>query len=175
VDLVKFTQVTLNVVQAVALVAGGLWVYFKFARGRTFARRADLHVEAALLSIKEHQVIRVKVALKSTGLSKIPLKAHRQVLTLWATSTSDFSPGANFTWKEWMISEIFKADQYVEAQEAIKDEALLPVAPEGGPWLAFRIRVEVRAEPYLGRFGRTRWATNIIIPAQLDEAVPTGP
>ncbi len=137
VDWVKVTQVILNVAQTLALVVGGFWVYFKFIRSRTFARRAALDVDGSFLSVEGRSLIRVEVVLRNTGLSKIPLRANRQVLTLWATSTSDFSSNTNLSWHFWMVSQVFTTDQSVESQEAIKDVALLPVASEGGPWLAF--------------------------------------
>ena len=110
--------------------------------------------------------VSVKVVFTNTGMSKIRLRADRQIVTLSATSTESFITQANFAWTNWMISDIFRADEYVEAKEALKDEALLPIASDGGPWLALRIRADVRAEPFLGRFGRTKWVTNIIIPTQ---------
>jgi len=172
VDWGKLTQVILNVVQALALVVGGLFVYFKFIRSRTFARRAALDVDASLVQVDDKLVLRVEVVLRNLGLAKIPLRAHRQVVTLWATTTAGFSPGANLFWDEWMVSEVFKTDEYVESQEKIKDVALLPVATEGGPWLAFRIRAEAWAEPRWKRFGGMRWVTHTVVPAQLNKAAP---
>ncbi|MHB8500588.1 MAG: hypothetical protein ACYDHE_06535 [Candidatus Acidiferrales bacterium] len=175
VDWVKVTQVILNVAQTLALVVGGFWVYFKFIRSRTFARRAALDVDGSFLSVEGRSLIRVEVVLRNTGLSKIPLRANRQVLTLWATSTSDFSSNTNLSWHFWMVSQVFTTDQSVESQEAIKDVALLPVASEGGPWLAFRIRVEAWAEPRWKWFGRVKWVTHTVLPAQVGNAVTSAP
>jgi hypothetical protein len=166
VGWVQVTQGVVNLVQAVALLVGGIWVYFKFINSRTFARRAALDLDASLVTIDAQQVIRVEVVLRNTGLSYIPLRPHRQVLTLWATGASDFLPGANLVWREWMVSEVFTSDIGVESQEAIKDLALLPVDPEGGPWLAFRIRAEAWAEPRWKWSRRVSWVTHTIIPAE---------
>jgi hypothetical protein len=172
VDWFKVTQVILNIAESLAVLVGGVWVYFKFMKSRTFARRAAIEVEASLLSVEQRPVIRVEVVLRNTGLSKIPLRANRQVLRLWATSVSDFSPGANLFWHFWMVSQVFVTDESVESQESIKDVALLPVASDGGPWLAFRIGAEAWAEPRWKWFGRAKWVTHTIIPAQVHEAVP---
>ncbi len=166
----KFAQVLLDAVQASALVVGGLFVYFKYFNSRTFARRAALEVEASLVPVADKQVLRIEVVLRNTGLSKIELLANHQALTLWATPTSGLSSGVNPSWHEWMVSEVFTADRYVESQESIKDVALLPVASEGGPWLAFRIRAEALAVPRWKWFGREIWVTHTIVPAQPSEA-----
>jgi hypothetical protein len=39
----------LNALQAVAIVVGGFFAYYKFVRGRTFHRRAELSVDAELI------------------------------------------------------------------------------------------------------------------------------
>jgi hypothetical protein len=170
--VVQVTQATANVVQALALVIGGCWVYFKFIRGRTFARRAELSVEAALASVGERQMICVKVVLTNTGLSRIPLRPHSQVVTLSVTPAADFRPGRNFVWQHWMITEVFTAHKFVEAQEAISDEALLPVAPEGGLWMAYRVEAQAWTEPHWAQTGGMRWVTGVDVPAQLDQPVP---
>ncbi|HXN92091.1 MAG TPA: hypothetical protein VN906_11470 [Candidatus Sulfotelmatobacter sp.] len=162
----KLSQLVLNVVQALAVVLAGAWAYFKFIRGRTFARRAELDVDATVETAADRHVIRLKVTFRNTGLSKIPFKAKRKIASLSATSTSHFAPGANLTWQDVMITPIFEADEFVEAQETIQDEVLLPLDEKGGPWLAFRLEVEVWAEPRWKRNAGTRWIATAVLPVQ---------
>ncbi len=169
-DSVKVAQAVLAIAQALAIVVGGAWIYFKFIRGRTFAPRAELDIDAELLAIGDLQVIRAKVALKNTGLSKLPLKDHAKVVRLYATPVMEWAPQANFTWQKLMMAEIFVDQGWVEAQETISDALLFPVDESGGPWLAFRAQASVWAERRSGRSSGTRWLTNTILPARASEA-----
>jgi hypothetical protein len=44
----EFTDAFANVIQSSALIAGGVWAYFKFAKGRTFQDRLTLTVSGRL-------------------------------------------------------------------------------------------------------------------------------
>jgi hypothetical protein len=46
-----FTEAFANVIQSLELVAGGVWVYFKFAKGRTFRDRLTVRVNGKFVLI----------------------------------------------------------------------------------------------------------------------------
>ena len=46
-----FTDAFANVTQSLALIAGGVWAYFKFAKGRTFQDRLIPTVNAKIVMI----------------------------------------------------------------------------------------------------------------------------
>lgn len=46
-----FAQAFANLTQSLALIAGGVWAYFKFAKGRTFEDRLTTVVNGRLVSI----------------------------------------------------------------------------------------------------------------------------
>jgi hypothetical protein len=46
-----FAEAFANVSQSLALIAGGVWAYFKFAKGRTFRDRLNPTVNGKLVSI----------------------------------------------------------------------------------------------------------------------------
>jgi hypothetical protein len=166
---VKVAQALLALVQALAIVIGGGWVYFKFIRGRTFAPRAELDIDADLLVIGDRQVIRANVALKNAGLSKLPLKDHSKVVRLFATPISGWSPQANFVWQKLIITEVFGENESVEAQETINDAVLFPIDESGGPWLAFRAQASVWRESPADSSSGTGWLSNTILPAQVGQ------
>jgi len=136
----------LNVVQALAIVVGGSWVYFKFVRSRTFARRAELDVEAGIQGVSGSQTVKVKATLKNAGLSKLPLRANRKVVIVSGVQSDERVVRANVTLHHYMISPIFTAHQWVEPNEIIQDEVLLPVDSSSGQWLAFRAEVVVTGQ-----------------------------
>lgn len=143
---IKISSLALNIVQAVAIVVGGSWVYFKFLRSRTFARRAELDVEASIQGVNGGQIVKVEVTLKNAGLSKLPLRLNRKVVMVSGVQSDERIVGANLIWHDYMITPIFTAHQWVEPQEIIQDEVLVPVDSAGGKWLAFRAEVVVTGQ-----------------------------
>src|SRR5438093_1187516 len=63
-----------NAVQIAAIVIGALWAYYKFFRGRIFRRRAEVGLDASLLTEDSSRAIRAKATLTNTGGSDIPLR-----------------------------------------------------------------------------------------------------
>ena len=47
----EFTEALTNVIQSLALVAGGVWAYFKFTKGRTFQDRLTPTVSGRVVLI----------------------------------------------------------------------------------------------------------------------------
>jgi hypothetical protein len=80
VDLKTATDVVDNIVTSSAVVIGGVWAYFKFVRGRTFARRAELDISPALEQSADSLYLAVTITLKNTGLSKLPLNKDMKVV-----------------------------------------------------------------------------------------------
>lgn len=171
----RVTQSILNVAQTIAIVVGAAWVYFKFIRGRTFARRAELEISGGLMEIADRQVMKAVIELKNTGLSKLPLRVDLNSVELLATPSSSWAAQTNLRWEKRMDTPILGDHKWVESQETISDEVLLPIdTREGDPWLAFRLHVEVWGKrPWYRRKG-TKWVANTIVPAQTAKATMTG-
>ncbi|HEY4422564.1 MAG TPA: hypothetical protein VGN10_00065 [Pyrinomonadaceae bacterium] len=66
-----FAQTFANVTQSLALIAGGVWAYFKFAKGRTFRDRLTTTVSGRLVSIDGAVFLIVAIRLQNVGLSRI--------------------------------------------------------------------------------------------------------
>lgn len=47
-DVKTAADVTSNIITSAAVLVGGIWAYFKFIKGRTFAHRAELDVSPTL-------------------------------------------------------------------------------------------------------------------------------
>ena len=69
-DVNTITGVADNIVTSAAVVIGGIWVYFKFIRGRTFADRAELDVSLSLERTVGPMYLCATVTIKNTGLSE---------------------------------------------------------------------------------------------------------
>ena len=156
-------------VQAAAILIGGSWAYFKFIRGRTFAKRVELSVTPTLLPENK---LKVRATLRNAGLSKVPLRTQAVFLYgIYAAPTAD-NPIATAEQQIGKPKKIFAAHEWIEAQETVTDELLFPVpnsrhASEHA-WLAFRVECRVYAKRR--RKGALNWTASAIVPAELDES-----
>lgn len=158
-----------NFAQALGIVIGGIWVYYKFFRNRTYARRAELDVDAVVGRAANHLTVRVTATLKNVGLSRLPLKADRQIAFLYGRRASEWTPSANLHWDDGqplILRRIFTAHEIVEAQETIQDEVVFALDDDPTDrWLAFRVKVLVVGQSPWYRDKPTAWVTNRELPA----------
>jgi hypothetical protein len=66
-----FTDAFANLTQSVALIAGAVWAYFKFAKGRTFRERLITNVSGRFVLIDGSVFLVVTTQIKNVGLSRI--------------------------------------------------------------------------------------------------------
>jgi len=66
-----FTEAVANVSQSLALIGGGVWAYFKFAKGRTFEDRLIPNVSGTFVLIEGSTFLVVTMQFKNVGLSRI--------------------------------------------------------------------------------------------------------
>jgi hypothetical protein len=166
--------------QALAIVVGGIWAYFKFVRGRTFAKRAELIVTPTVLR-QQQPKLKVTATLRNAGLSKLPLRTQAIfIYGVYAAPTAD-NPIATAEQQLGKPRTIFSAHKWVEAQETITDEILLLLPnskPAGhGDWLAWRVECRVYAKRR--KAGALRWTASAVVPVGVGGAdgtsTSTGP
>ena len=156
-----------TIVQIAAVVVAGIWAYYKFVRGRTFARRAELEVAASLLETDDARAVRIRPTLRNTGAAKIQLRA--KIAYVYAVGREGWR--ARVDWGDRVASAaLFANHAWLEAQETIVDDVLVPidVARTDGA-LAFRIECRVYEQRGTGGKGGIRWTANAIVPASLHE------
>src|SRR4029079_3658866 len=66
-----FTEAFANVTQTLALIAGGVWAYFKFAKGRTFRDRLIPTVSGKFISMIGSLCLVAMIQLQNVVLSRI--------------------------------------------------------------------------------------------------------
>jgi hypothetical protein len=179
---VKLAEIANDVATTLAILVGGAWAYFKFLRGRTFASRAELEVAGSLFAYDRDQIIHAKVTLTNMGLSKLSLMPSGKVIYLYGIPASQWSPEGNVEWQKLVVSKVLEGHRWIEAQETVSDDALIPVpirgyAPDEN-WLAFRLQAQVWGKRPKGRKRGTRWIASVTVPAGIkrsafDELQPT--
>jgi hypothetical protein len=153
--------------QALAIVVGGTWAYFKFLRGRTFARRAELSVTPTILP-EQTPKLKVRATLRNAGLAKLPLRTQAVfVYGIYAAPTAE-NPIATKERQLGKPRKIFAAHQWIEAQETVTDEVLFLVpdsqSANDHEWLAFRIECRVYAKRR--KPGALTWTASAVVPAE---------
>ncbi|HEX8158991.1 MAG TPA: hypothetical protein VF526_16520 [Solirubrobacteraceae bacterium] len=169
-----------GIVQVVAIVVGGSWAYYKFAKGRTFKPRAEVGLDACIIEADGVAALSVSAKFRNTGLAYVdlpPLKGRDddglRVLRIWGTDAA--TPGTNPYWgdtgDELIVADVFEGHDGCEAGETLVDHLLLPV-PSGpeGPWLAYRVELLVVSPTRIGPTGRPRpWITTTVVADALTE------
>ncbi|HMI99246.1 MAG TPA: hypothetical protein VK488_05380 [Gaiellaceae bacterium] len=151
--------------QALAIVIGGAWAYFKFVKGRTFAKRVELAVTATVLPTRR-PTLKVRATLRNAGLSKLPLRI--QVVTVYGIYAAPTSANP-IAMREAQLGKrkrIFKAHKWIEAQETVSDEILCLVPARDEELLAFRAECTIfarRRKP-----GALTWTASAVVPAEVE-------
>jgi hypothetical protein len=171
-----------DVITAGALAVGGAWGYFRFARGRIFATRAEVEVVATLLQ-PPLSGLRVKIAVKNTGASQLKLSDLRFV-EAFAISQSDWPTDTNVDWgKPVITTRVLKHHDWLESSEIVNEEVLVPLATlnaRGKPFVAFLVVVHISAPKRRRRKSPTGWtAQAVVLPedsdaTQADSRIPNG-
>jgi hypothetical protein len=145
-----------SLAQALAIVLGGLWAYFKFLRGRTFAHRLEVGVDASAVRTAKGPGLRVKATMKNVGLTRLTLRLATLSLSAIQATAGDIREC------EYKTVPVFTKHRWVEANETITDEALLLVPAE--PDLV-GLRLECEAiEQRRWRGGGLAWQATTVVP-----------
>lgn len=154
------------VIQSIAIVGGVVWGYYKFVRGRTFARRAEIAASGERVSFGDRYAINVRVALKNTGTSDIPLRL--KVIYVHSVDTAGW--GRRPKWEKRALATVFDDHDWIEAQETIEDEVLVPLVDRGAEDDVLAYRIEFRVYEKKPEGGGVRWTRNAVIPAAMQAA-----
>jgi hypothetical protein len=132
-----------DIVQAVAILVGGIWAYFKFVRGRTFAYRGQLSIEGKWVQRGSFSAVHAHVIFENTGASQIPLSDKVKIVRAYATTAANWEGGHGVDWKEPLLtSPVFTEHAWVEPKEPIEDDVLLPIPRHIDSTSVFAYRVE---------------------------------
>lgn len=149
-----------------AIIAGGLFTYFRFVRGRTLHSDLSLTIGAEAVSLANRQALRLKVVLENTGtvLLALPLDCKQTITvnaadtTLWEQITED----GDVRWRSnggngvdvVCDNGLRLADQQLEPGESFVNCLLVEVPLES--WVACHVSLMVEARPK-NLWNRIRW------------------
>ncbi len=130
-DLQADTTVVYNIVTSSAVIIGGVWAYFKFARGRTFANRAELSVSAHFSRSVGHLYLCITVTLKNTGLSRLPLNDKMKAIRIFQIVNQPNDGPRETEWKRIITLPILEHHEWIEAQEPVTDTVVYRLPAQG--------------------------------------------
>src|SRR6185369_12679562 len=120
------TEALANITQSLALVAAGVWAYFKFAKGRTFRDRLTLTVSGRSVSIDGSVYLVVTMQLKNVGLSRIAFDQKVSSLVVSEYVPSEAAETMSVTSNSLDRFEVFTdRDRYIEPNEFVERQTLI--------------------------------------------------
>ena len=140
-----FTEAFANVTQSLALIAGGVWAYFKFAKGRTFRDRLIVTVSGRFVSIDGSVFLVVTNLLHNVGLSRIAFSPKVSLLNVFEylpAGTEQIVSVSNKRLTSFRV--LADNDKYIEPNEIIERQCLiaLPRVSNVGYQLEFEVLTE---------------------------------
>jgi hypothetical protein len=121
-----------------AIIAGAIWTYFNFFKGRTYRLRLEPKITGQLFSKGGTTYLISSIQLKNVGLSRIGIQQRGSGLRLYAFSgAQQVTEVKDADWRELGTVSIFKDHQWIEPGETIEDQRLFTIPP--GDYQAFQL------------------------------------
>jgi hypothetical protein len=129
-----------SIATAGAIIAGGLWAYFNFAKGRTYKPRLSVEITGQWRSVNSQQVFQVRIRVTNIGASKVSLKQSGTGLRISLPAKDQSNSPDSFSWEPVLTTPtdgqptqrtfvIFKDHEWIEPSETISEDLLLNLAP----------------------------------------------
>jgi hypothetical protein len=137
-----FAEAFASVTQSLALIAGAVWAYFKFAKGRTFRDRLNPTVSGKLVSIDGSAFLIGTIQLQNVGLSRIAFDQEASSLAVFEFVPSQPEEILRVNNSLVAYFSVFGVtDRYIEPNEVVERQTLiaLPSGSSVGYQLEFKV------------------------------------
>jgi len=161
-----FTGSVQNVVQVLALCAGGCWAYFKFSKGRTFQQSLTPIVTGRFVILEDLVYLIATIQIKNVGSSRIDFDRQGSALILYEYVASPDAEVRAVKNKRLTSFDVFERERerYVEPKETIEVQQFIAIP--GPVKLAYRLEADI-----LSTSGFMWSAANIVDKACLGDTV----
>jgi len=118
-------------ITGVAVIAGGIWAYFKFAKGRTFHPRLEVDLSGQWRKVghrrrvNRKQLLQARIRVKNIGASKVTLLQEGTGLRVSLLAANQSSPPAPAGWESQKVFVVLKEHAWIEPGETVSDDLLL--------------------------------------------------
>ncbi len=162
-------------VTAIAIIIGGIWAYFKFAKGRTYRPRLEVLLAGQWWLVNKKWLLQARVTVRNVGSSKVELLQKGTGLGVSVLAVDQPPPPASAIWASKRVFVILNEQEWIESGEAVSDDLLLDLGvQETSPvllevrlvWhrrlgnIAFFERTMIPANAIAGNAGQVEVGTN---------------
>jgi hypothetical protein len=151
---------------AAFVLMGGFWAYFKFVKDSPYIARTNFTVDASLLTADGKDVVRAKCTASAVGRGRIVFIKddgyERPAVFVYAL-TPELIRHPPDAWNDPSgETEIFAADESVEAGECLRDDALAWVGDRQSDTVAYRVIGSLTAADKKGAKPYTWWSVCVV-------------
>jgi hypothetical protein len=122
-----FFDIVSSAATVAAVIAGGLFAYFKFIKGRTFRPRLEVTMAGQWRDVGGHPLLHARVRVKNIGASDVTLLQNGTGLNVSRLVHRLPRPPAAMSWERLRVFTIFEEHQWIEPGETISDDLLINV------------------------------------------------
>jgi hypothetical protein len=137
-----FTDAFANLTQSFAFIAGGVWAYFKFAKGRTFQDRLIPTVTGKFLLIDGVVFLIATIQLQNVGLSRIAFDQKGSSVVVFEYVPSQIEEIPSVKSNLLTSFRVFgDKDGYIEPNEIVERQRLIALPRVSR--IGYRLEIEV--------------------------------
>ncbi len=114
-----------TVVTGLAIIVGGIWAYFKFAKGRTFRPRFEVDMSGQWQKVDGKQLLQARIRVKNIGASKVTLLQKGTGLRVSVLAKDQPSPPARVKWDSQGVYGVLVEHKWIEPGETVSDDLML--------------------------------------------------
>jgi hypothetical protein len=114
-----------TIITAAAVITGGIWAYFKFAKGRTFRPRLEIEMSGQWLTISRKHWLQARIRVTNIGAAKVTLRQDGTGLRVRVLATTQ-SPAPDYArWQQAGWLTVLEDHAWIEPGETVSDDLLL--------------------------------------------------
>jgi len=168
----EVSEIFKNCAEAIAIIGGAIWAYFKFLKGRTYQETLGLKISARCIAISPCNYLLITAEIKNIGASVVQIKDKGSAVSLWiyqppattsAVLTVDKNEMAAFPLVEQDLASAHNEQTlseerilfYLEPNESIELERLITLPAE--------IQVAIRVTLSVASTGGYTWEAATIV------------
>lgn len=157
-----------------AIIAGGVWAWFHYFRGRVYWPRLEPRVTGEIVCVGKRAYLRAVVRLHNVGLSRVEILQRGSGLTVQGYEELDQPDGIEPARLEAEVAvvEVFTDHQWIEPNEIVEEQHLLVLPATRSS--AFRLKLFINSQEtrkFLSRIWKRReltWTADAIVPRSPD-------
>lgn len=142
------------ILQITAILAAGVWAYYKFLKGRLFQHKLDTKLSGKFYSLEAGDYVLASIHIKNIGFTRVNFEAECCVLRVF---TPRNCPNRDFTdaiiWDRIATVPILSDHKWLEPSEFIQEEKLI--------FCDCPVNVAVRLELSVSDY-KILWRTSIV-------------